>query len=94
MDERTRQAFTLWTQAQPTVSAYIHALVGDRTVRDEILQEVALSILEHFDRYDHARPFLPWATTIARNAVADRRRRSRRMPAQLSDAAEAAPAVR
>ena len=93
MDERTRQAFTLWTQAQPTVSAYIHALVGDRTVRDEILQEVALSILEHFDRYDHARPFLPWAMTIARNAVADRRRRGRRMPAQLSDAAEAALAA-
>lgn len=94
MDERTQQAFTLWTQAQPTVSAYIHALVGDHTVRDEVLQEVALAILEHFDRYDSARPFLPWATTIARNAVADSRLRGRRMPEQLSDAAEAAPAVR
>lgn len=93
MDDRTRQAFTLWTQAQPTVSAYIHALVGDRTVRDEVLQEVALAILEHFDRYDPARPFLPWAMTIARNAVADARRRGRRMPAQLSEAAETALAA-
>lgn len=93
MDDRTRQAFTLWTQAQPTVSAYIHALVCDRAVRDEILQEVALAILEHFDRYDSARPFLPWAMTIARNAVADARRRGRRMPVQLSDAAESALAA-
>jgi hypothetical protein len=70
MDERTRQAFTLWTQAQPTVSAYVHALVGDRAARDEVLQQVALAILEHFGSYDSERPFLPWAMTIARNAVA------------------------
>jgi RNA polymerase sigma-70 factor (ECF subfamily) len=90
MDERTRQAFTLWTQAQPTVSAYIHALVGDRGIRDEVLQSVALAILEHFDRYDPAQPFLPWAMTIARNKVTDLRRRERRLPAPLSEAAEAA----
>lgn len=93
MDERTRQAFTLWTQAQPTVSAYVHALVGDHAARDEVLQQVALAILEHFGSYDSERPFLPWAMTIARNAVADARRRGRRMPAQLSDAAESALAA-
>ncbi|MFM7052286.1 MAG: sigma-70 family RNA polymerase sigma factor, partial [Planctomycetota bacterium] len=93
MDERTRQAFTLWTQAQPTVSAYIHALVGDRGVRDEVLQEVALAILEHFASYDPARPFLPWAMTNARNKVADARRRGRRTPSQLSEATESALAA-
>ena len=90
MDPRTRQAFTLWTQAQPAVSAFVHALVGDRAARDEVLQEVALAILESFDRYDDARPFLPWALGIARNEVANARRRGRRFPALLTEAAEGA----
>ena len=41
MDPSTRQAFALWTQAQPAVSAFVYTLVGDRAMRDEILQEVA-----------------------------------------------------
>ncbi len=93
MDDRTRQAFALWTQALPTVSAYIHAIVGDRNTRDEVLQAVALLILQRIDQYDATRPFLPWAMTIARNAATDARRRGRRMPAQLSDAAGAALAA-
>ena len=88
MDPRTRQAFTLWTQAQPAVSAFVHALVGDRAMRDEVLQAVALAILEGFDRYDASRPFLPWALAIARNEVANARHRGRRFPALLSEAAE------
>jgi RNA polymerase sigma-70 factor (ECF subfamily) len=90
MDPRTRQAFTLWTQAQPAVSAFVHALVGDRAARDEVLQEVALAILESFDRYDASRPFLPWALGIARKEVANARHRGRRFPALLSEAAESA----
>ncbi|MFN5495602.1 MAG: sigma-70 family RNA polymerase sigma factor [bacterium] len=90
MDQRTRQAFTLWTQAQPAVSAFVHALVGDRAARDEVLQEVALAILESFDRYDASRPFLPWALAIARNEVANAHHRGRRFPALLSEAAESA----
>lgn len=88
MDPRTRQAFTLWTQAQPAVSAFVHALVGDTAMRDEVLQSVALAILEGFDRYDSARPFLPWALAIARNEVANARHRGRRFPALLTEAAE------
>ncbi|MFN9076210.1 MAG: sigma factor, partial [bacterium] len=93
MDQRTRQAFTLWTQAQPAVSAFVHALVGDRAARDEVLQEVALAILESFDRYDASRPFLPWALAIARNEVANAHHRGRRGPARLSHAAPSAPAA-
>jgi RNA polymerase sigma-70 factor (ECF subfamily) len=90
MDPRTRQAFALWTQAQPAVSAFVLALVGDRAVRDEVLQDVALAILEGFYGYDASRPFLPWALGIARNEVANARRRRGRFPTQLSDAAERA----
>ena len=87
-DARTRQAFTLWTQAQPAVSAFVYALVGDGQTRDEVLQDVAVAILESFDRYDASRPFLPWALAIARNEVANLRRARGRSPAPLSEAAE------
>jgi RNA polymerase sigma-70 factor (ECF subfamily) len=93
MDPRTRQAFTLWTTAQPAVSAFVLALVGDRAARDEVLQDVALAVLEGFERFDTSRPFLPWALGIARNEVANARRRRGRFPMQLSDAAEQALAA-
>jgi RNA polymerase sigma-70 factor (ECF subfamily) len=99
MEPRTRQAFALWTQAQPAVSAFVFALVGDRAVRDEVLQDVALAILEGFDDskgsggYDASRPFLSWALGIARNEVANARRRRGHFPMQLSDAAEHALAA-
>lgn len=86
---RTRQAFALWTQAQPAVSAFVHALAGDRAMRDDILQDVAVAVLENFRTYDASRPFLPWALGIARNEVANARRRGGRFPAALSAAAEA-----
>ena len=87
MDPQYRQAFTLWTQAQPAVSAFVHALVGDRTARDEVLQEVALAILENFERYDTSRPFLPLAIGVARKKVANGYRSGSRWPGCLSDAA-------
>ena len=52
MDDRTRQAFALWTQAQPAVSAFVHAMLADRSERDDVLQEVAIAVLESFDDYD------------------------------------------
>lgn len=87
MDDSTRAAFACWTEAQPAVSAYVHALVGDRTLRDEVLQDTALAVLARWSTYDRARPFLPWVLAIARNLVSSSRRRSRRAPAGLTDAA-------
>jgi RNA polymerase sigma-70 factor, ECF subfamily len=92
-DPSTRQAFALWTQAQPAVSAFVYALVGEAAVRDEILQDVAVAVLESFGSYEASRPFLPWALGIARNEVANARRRRGRSPIALSDAAEASLAA-
>lgn len=75
MDPRTREAFARWTLAQPAVSAFVHAVVIDRAERDEVLQDVAIAVLESFPSYDPARPFVPWAIGIARHAVADSLRR-------------------
>ena len=91
MDPVARQAFAHWTLAQPAVSAFVSAMVRDRTERDDVLQDVALAVLEAFPRYDASRPFVPWALGIARIAVADTMRRRGKSPSILS--AEAADAL-
>jgi RNA polymerase sigma-70 factor (ECF subfamily) len=90
MDDLHRQAFAHWTRAQPTVSAFVHALVADRAERDDVLQEVAMAVLESFGSYDPSRPFTPWAVGIARRTIADSFRRRKRMPALLGPEAAAA----
>ncbi|MFM8287203.1 MAG: sigma factor, partial [Planctomycetaceae bacterium] len=64
-----RQATRQWTLAQPVVSAFIGSIVRDVAARDDVLQETAVAVLESFDRYDPALPFLPWCLAIARNQV-------------------------
>ena len=69
MDNSTRQAARLWTLAQPVVSAFVTSVVRDFSARDDVLQEVAVSVIESFDRYDPKRPFVAWALGIAQNQV-------------------------
>jgi len=69
MDDSTRQATRLWTLAQPVVSAFITSVVRDFAARDDVLQEVAVAVIESFDRYDAKRPFAAWALGIAQNQV-------------------------
>lgn len=93
MDDLTRRAFAHWTQAQPVVSAFVHALVADRAERDDVLQDVALAVHDSYASYDESRPFLPWALAIARRTVADARARRARGPALLGEAATEALAA-
>lgn len=69
MDPQTLQATRLWTLAQPVVSAFVTSVVRDFTARDDVLQDVAVAVMESFDRYDPKRPFLAWALGIAQNQV-------------------------
>lgn len=69
MDSQTEKAARAWTIAQPVVSALIASLVRDFRDRDDVLQETAVAVIESFDRYDPARPFVAWALGIARNQV-------------------------
>ena len=69
MDERIRQATRLWTLAQPTVSAFVTSVVRDFSARDDVLQDIAVAVIESFDRYDPDRPFIAWALGVARNQV-------------------------
>ncbi len=58
-----------WTRAQPSVGRFIRGFVRDRAVAEDLLQEVALIIVERFEAYDADRPFIAWALGIARNVV-------------------------
>jgi len=78
LDEQTRQAARLWTLAQPVVSAFVTSVVRDFAARDDVLQEVAVAVIESFERYDSKRPFVGWALGIAQNQVGLHLRRVRR----------------
>lgn len=58
-----------WTVVQPVVSAFVASIVRDFTARDDVLQEIAVAVLESYERYDESRPFQAWALGIARNQI-------------------------
>ena len=58
-----------WTKAQPSVFRFIRSFVRNRADAEDLIQEVALTIVDRFDSFDRSRPFLPWAFGIARNLV-------------------------
>jgi len=53
----------------------------------DIVQETALALWEHDDRYDPSRPFLPWALRVARNKVRQHAEKMGRFPRLLEDEA-------
>lgn len=69
MDEKTRQATRLWTLAQPSVSAFVSSVVRDFRDRDDVLQDIAVAVIESIDLYDTERPFVAWAIGVARNQI-------------------------
>ena len=89
MDDLARKAFADWTRAQPAVSAFVHAIVADRSERDDVLQEIAMAVLESYGSYDQSRPFVPWALGLARRVAAESFRRRKRMPMLLTEEATA-----
>jgi RNA polymerase sigma-70 factor (ECF subfamily) len=68
----------MWTLAQPAVSAFITSVVRDFRDRDDVLQDVAVAVMESFGRWDPERPFVAWAIGVARNQVGLYLRRRRR----------------
>lgn len=78
MDDRVRQAARHWTLAQPAVSAFLASIIRDFRDRDDVLQDVAVAVMESFDRWDPERPFVAWAIGIARNQAGLYLRKRRR----------------
>jgi len=87
MDERLREVTRGWTLAQPAVAAFLTSVVRDFRERDDLLQDVAVAVIESFDSYDESRPFTPWAIGIARHRVGGWLRSRRRARVSFDSAA-------
>ena len=76
-----------WTRAQPSVRRFVSSFLRDRAAVDDVLQEVALVVVEKFEDWDPQRPFAGWALGIARRVVlAHLRRKYRECNIEFSDA--------
>lgn len=69
-DEQRQQQFTrLWADAQPAVAAYVRTAVRDPHTANDIVQNIAIVLLNKFDQWDSTRRFLPWALGFAKFEV-------------------------
>lgn len=68
----------LWMESQTAIAAFIWSSVGDYQDAEDVMQQVAVEVAEHFERYDQGQPFLPWAMAIARFRVIDYYRKYKR----------------
>jgi RNA polymerase sigma-70 factor, ECF subfamily len=59
----------LWSEAQPVVAAMIAGAVVDFQHAEDLVSQVAETVVMKFGDYDRSRPFVPWALGIARNIV-------------------------
>ena len=85
-ESEIRQRMTLhWLEAEQTVRAYIAGAVRSFADREDLRQQVALTIARRFDEFDEQRPFLAWALWIAKSRVIDFYRSQNRTPQFLSD---------
>jgi RNA polymerase sigma-70 factor (ECF subfamily) len=58
-----------WTRAEPSVGRFVRSFIRDSTEAEDVLQEVALVIVDRYSSYDSTQPFIGWALGIARRFV-------------------------
>lgn len=75
-------AFLLSHEAD--LRAFIGALVMSPAAREDVFQEVALTLWRQAQQYDPSRPFGAWARGIAANKVLQHRDLDRRFPVSFS----------
>ena len=89
--EAIRRMTIEWTRAQPSVGRFIRSFVRDRAQAEDLLQEVALIIVDRFETYEPDRPFIGWALGIARRVVQTHLRKMYRdRQVEFSDAVDQA----
>ena len=78
--DRQEAFLRLFLKHQGEVRAFIGSLVRDRHAREDLFQEVALTLWREFDRFDAARSFGAWARGVTANKLLQRRDRMGRLP--------------
>lgn len=79
----TPEFLQLFLTHQSDLRAFIGALVRDSQAREDIFQNVSLTLWENFERYDRDRSFGAWARGIAAKKVMHEHRRNARFPLLL-----------
>lgn len=64
-----------WTEVQFEVSSFVAALIPDFHDAHDVVQQVAVVVINKFDRYDQERPFRDWVLGIAKYEVLKYRER-------------------
>jgi RNA polymerase sigma-70 factor (ECF subfamily) len=75
-----------WLSVEPVVRAYVAAAIRSFADRDDVVQQVALTVARRFEEYDPSRPFLPWVLWLAKSRITDFHRLQGRQRTVLSDA--------
>jgi len=60
-----------WLDVEPSVRAFVAAAVRSAADREDVLQQVALTVARRFEEYDEQRPFVAWALWLAKSRVID-----------------------
>jgi RNA polymerase sigma-70 factor (ECF subfamily) len=75
----------LFLESERDLYRYVCALLPRPQDARDVVQETALALWENFDRYDAARPFLPWALRFALNKARQHAAREGRRSLLLDD---------
>jgi RNA polymerase sigma-70 factor (ECF subfamily) len=65
---------------QSDLKAYIGSVIRDRSLRDDVFQDTALSLWESFDRFDSEKSFGAWARGVAIKKILQQHRKTGRIP--------------
>jgi RNA polymerase sigma-70 factor (ECF subfamily) len=74
-----------WLTSENAIRAYIAGAVRSFTDREDLLQQVALTVARRFEEFDESRPFLAWALWLAKSRIIDFYRSQGRQPQMLDD---------
>lgn len=64
--ESAERVTLAWIKVERAVRAYVLAVVSRYADADDVVQSVAVTMVERFGDYDASRPLLPWVLGIAR----------------------------
>ncbi|MFM8188878.1 MAG: sigma-70 family RNA polymerase sigma factor [Pirellula sp.] len=75
-----------WLASENAIRAYIAGAVHSFADREDLLQQVALTVARRFEEFEENRPFLGWALWLAKSRIIDFYRSKDRQPHFLADA--------
>src|SRR5438552_7333049 len=82
-EEAFREVLAHWSM----LNAYLRAIVRNTHLLEDTLSDVALAVARSWPHYDKARPFGPWARSIARRVALENLSRNGIRPVLLGEGA-------